>query len=231
MSRLRRGRIQQRADVKVVVRRFRSLREQICCCSADTGTESSFAARPRQAADGLRYQAPKVGRTPLGGEGHGFAAAQYPGSTLERFCPGNLVHGMPAMHNGYTIFSVSHHPDASGGERAVANRPDTTMPSCLGQPEGFCQIIGQRLNFHAQPATNDSPALDDLFHHVQCQRCWDGKADALGAAGLGKDGGIDAYQLAVGINQRASGVALVDGGIGLDEILIGVEAQRCVRWR
>src|SRR5690606_17790475 len=44
-------------------------------------------------------------------------------------------------------------------------------------------------------------------------------------AGLGKDGSIDADQAAVGVNQRAAGVALVDSRVSLDEVLVGVEAQ------
>ena len=59
-----------------------------------------------------------------------------------------------------------------------------------------------------------------------------GEADALGAAGFGKNGGIDAQQIAMGIHQRAAGVARVDRGIGLDKVFVGVDAQAgCGRWR
>ena len=45
------------------------------------------------------------------------------------------------------------------------------------------------------------------------------------AAGPRVNCGIDAHQIAVNVDQRAAGVAGVDGRIGLDEILEGVDAQ------
>ena len=44
----------------------------------------------------------------------------------------------------------------------------------------------------------------------------DGEADVLGA---GDDGGVDADDLAAGVDQRPAGVAGVDGGVGLDEVV------------
>ena len=44
-----------------------------------------------------------------------------------------------------------------------------------------------------------------------------GEADALGAGGLGVDGGVHADDLAGHIDQRPAGVAGIDGGVGLDE--------------
>ena len=46
-----------------------------------------------------------------------------------------------------------------------------------------------------------------------------GEAHALIAARLGEDGGVDADDLAVHVQQRAAGVAGVDGRVGLDEVL------------
>ena len=51
----------------------------------------------------------------------------------------------------------------------------------------------------------------------------DGEADALVAAGLAEDRGVDADQLAARVDQRAAGVARVDRGVGLDEVLVGGE--------
>src|SRR5690606_20252279 len=51
------------------------------------------------------------------------------------------------------------------------------------------------------------------------------KADALRAAGLGKNRGINAHQVAVGIHQRTARVAGVNCGVSLDEVFVGVEAQ------
>ncbi len=46
-----------------------------------------------------------------------------------------------------------------------------------------------------------------------------GEADALRAHGLGIDGGVHADDLASHVDERAAGVAGIDGGIGLDEAL------------
>ncbi|MCY1234110.1 hypothetical protein D9M72_466820 [compost metagenome] len=67
--------------------------------------------------------------------------------------------------------------------------------------------------------------LDNGLHHFQGQLDRDGEADALGATGLGEDRGVDADQVAAGVDQGAAGVAGVDRGVGLDEVFVGVQAQ------
>ena len=103
--------------------------------------------------------------------------------------------------------------------------PATTMPGRPGQAERFGQFLGQRLYFDAQPATNHLAVLDDRLHHFHRQFHRDRKTDALGAAGLGEDRRVDAGQVAIGIHQRAAGVARVDRRVGLDEVFVAVEAQ------
>ena len=48
----------------------------------------------------------------------------------------------------------------------------------------------------------------------------DGEADAGGAARRRDDHAVDADQLAVHVDQRAAGIARIDRGVGLDEILV-----------
>ncbi len=81
------------------------------------------------------------------------------------------------------------------------------------------------MNFDAQPATNDLTVFDDRLHNVHRQLGRNGKADALRAAGLGKNRGIDADQIAAGVYQRTARVTRVDGRIGLNEVFVGIEAQ------
>ncbi|RMT71390.1 hypothetical protein ALP41_00603 [Pseudomonas savastanoi pv. nerii] len=81
------------------------------------------------------------------------------------------------------------------------------------------------MNFDAQPATNDLTVLDDRLHDIHCQFGRNSEADALGAAGLGKNRGIDTDQIAAGVYQRTARVTRVDGRIGLNEVFISVEAQ------
>ena len=47
-----------------------------------------------------------------------------------------------------------------------------------------------------------------------------GETDAFIAIGAADDGGVDADQPAFGVHQRAAGIARIDGGIRLDEILV-----------
>ena len=52
-----------------------------------------------------------------------------------------------------------------------------------------------------------------------------GEADAHAAARARVDRGVDAFEVAVDVDQRAARIAGVDGGVGLDEVLEGVDAQ------
>ena len=79
--------------------------------------------------------------------------------------------------------------------------------------------------FNAQQAALDFAKLNELvgegFRHV----ARDGEADADAAAARRQDRGVDPDKLAVEVQQRAAGVAAVDGGIGLDEILQPFKVQ------
>ncbi|OIQ66910.1 hypothetical protein GALL_515190 [mine drainage metagenome] len=66
---------------------------------------------------------------------------------------------------------------------------------------------------------------DELLHHIARRGHGHGEADAQRSSAARKDGGIDADQVAPRIDQRAAGVAGVDGRIGLDEIFKGVDAE------
>ena len=52
-----------------------------------------------------------------------------------------------------------------------------------------------------------------------------GKAEALRAAAPADDPGVDAHQPPFGIDQRPAGVARVDGRVGLNEVLVAVDAE------
>jgi len=59
--------------------------------------------------------------------------------------------------------------------------------------------------------------IDDVAHEIRRDR----EAHALEAAGAAENGGIEADQAAVDVDERAAGVAGIDGGVGLNEVLIG----------
>ena len=64
-------------------------------------------------------------------------------------------------------------------------------------------------------------------HHVG----GNGKADALRTARAREDRGVDADQPAGKIDQRAAGIARIDGGVGLDEELVVGNADLGARQR
>jgi len=47
----------------------------------------------------------------------------------------------------------------------------------------------------------------------------DGETDARGCAGGRVDSGVDADDFAVGIDERASGISAIDGGVGLNGLI------------
>ena len=64
-------------------------------------------------------------------------------------------------------------------------------------------------------------AVQDVARHAG----GNGEPDPLIAAGARVDGGVDADHLAAGVDQGAAGVPGVDGGVGLDEVLVVGEPQ------
>ena len=86
----------------------------------------------------------------------------------------------------------------------------------LGEVEGFACLVVDVGDGHAEVAAGDL-ALLELRQEALGGVDRRGEADALRAAAA--DGGVDADDLAVDVEQRAAGVAEVDGGVGLDEVL------------
>ena len=70
-----------------------------------------------------------------------------------------------------------------------------------------------------------SPSRDDLLEHVARERDGNRERDAERPARLREDRAVDADQVAGGVDERAAGVAGIDRGVGLDEILEAVDAE------
>ena len=107
---------------------------------------------------------------------------------------------------------------------AAEPRVDLRHQHALGG--GNVQRLGhvgrERIDVHAQQATLDRAVFQQLVHDAAGHVDRDGEADADVAAGARQDGAVDADQLAPEIHQRAAGVAGVDRGVGLDEVLVAV---------
>ncbi len=109
--------------------------------------------------------------------------------------------------------------------RTVAEDPGNHDARTPGQTKRLGQLLGQRLHFDPQPTANHLAVLDDRLHHFHCQLHRDRKTDALGATRFREDRGVDAGQVAIGIHQRAAGVARIDGRVGLDKVFVAVKPQ------
>ena len=90
------------------------------------------------------------------------------------------------------------------------------------EAERLGQFRGNILDGDPQQSPGDvSPLLKlglDLLGHVDRDR----KPDPLTG---GDDGGVDAHDLPLQVDQGAAAVAGVDGGVGLDEVVIGARAD------
>src|SRR5690606_32680358 len=100
---------------------------------------------------------------------------------------------------------------------------DTGHQGTLGRIEAkaFRDVLGDRLDAHTEPATPRLTELDQLVDDIFGKLRRNGETDTDRAAGRRDDRRIDADDLALHVEQRPAGIALVDGGIRLDEIVVG----------
>ena len=100
------------------------------------------------------------------------------------------------------------------------------------ESEALGDLRRHRLQPGAEPRPLDrAAAAAGGGHHHPHHVGGDGEADALRAAGARKDRGVDADELAAMIDQRAAGIAGIDGGVGLDEELVVGDADLGARQR
>ena len=101
----------------------------------------------------------------------------------------------------------------------------TKAPSADGSSKAFAEPGVTSWMDDAQVAARDLAGADELLHDVARHVDGHGKADALvSAAAVADDGGVDADQFAAGVHQRAAGISGIDGGVGLNEVLVAAGA-------
>ena len=81
------------------------------------------------------------------------------------------------------------------------------------------------MDLHADPAARDRALVLELADHGLDGVGGDREGDADRAARRREDRGVDADHVAVGVEGRAAGIALVDRRIDLDEVVIGAGAD------
>ena len=84
------------------------------------------------------------------------------------------------------------------------------------------KLLGDRrdqiLGLDADEGIRDAPGRDQLRHRAACGVDRHGEADALGAAAVATDLGVDSDHPSTCIEERAAGVAVVDRRVGLDRV-------------
>jgi hypothetical protein len=85
---------------------------------------------------------------------------------------------------------------------------------------------GQLIRLESNPAANHPSLAFDLIDNTPNQIDRYGKADSLGACVLRKYRGVYADQLSERIDQCTARSAFVDGGVCLNEILKGIQAEQ-----
>ncbi len=87
------------------------------------------------------------------------------------------------------------------------------------------ELRRDRLNVNAQPAARDLTLLDELLHYPLRHVYRNSETDTHEPAGAGCDRGVYADNFAVEVHQGPAGIPGIDGGIGLDEVLVVRQAH------
>ncbi|MPN55139.1 hypothetical protein SDC9_202818 [bioreactor metagenome] len=78
-------------------------------------------------------------------------------------------------------------------------------------------ILGHRLHRNTDPGPYPVHTRFQILQHIQYRAAGNSKTDALGSGVYRR---IDADNFAVEVQHRTAGVAGVDGGVGLQQVLI-----------
>ena len=106
--------------------------------------------------------------------------------------------------------------DAGGLGRALVVDARHQRAARRLDAEAVGDVVGDLLDAHAEPAAPGLAVLPQLIEHRHRGVGRHGKADADRAARRRDDRGIDADDFTVEIEQRAAGIAAIDGGVGLN---------------
>src|SRR5258706_14226299 len=95
----------------------------------------------------------------------------------------------------------------------------------LLQTHAVSDILGYRLNLNTDPTAADASVVLELSDHALYRRCRNRKCDADAATGWRIDRSIYANDLTLHIEGWARRLTLVDGRVGLNEVLIWAVAD------
>src|SRR6516225_9627952 len=149
---------------------------------------------------------------------------------LDRVADFRQADAVPQLHPVVDRRAVDRDDEIVGpqagafGRRAGHDAGDHRSLS-VGRAECLRDIGSEILDRHPDLAAFDLAAADQLLHHLARHVDRHGKTDPDIPAGWGHDRGVDADYSALEVDQRAARIARIDGRVGLDEILIALDAR------
>src|SRR5690606_6214903 len=123
------------------------------------------------------------------------------------------------------FLAVEAQDDVARLDRAVVDRStldDTGHQRAAGtvEADAFSNLVRHRLNAHAEPAPSSLAKFAQLADDANRKLRRDREANADRATRGRDDRRIDADDLAVHVEQRATRITAVDRGVSLDEVVI-----------
>src|SRR5713226_1982142 len=215
-----------------------------------TGTQVLAQRRQIEAERLLRHRLLRGLGLRLGGRLHGLFAIL---ETAERDLPGLLL----ALADDDDIdllahSGIGHHPrqvlglpdvlaveldhdvaglDACGFRRTLVLDAGNQGAARGLDVKAFSDLIGDLLDADAEPAAAKLAELPQRIDHAGNGLRGHRKADADRAARRRDDQRVDADHFAIEVEQRTTGIAAVDGGVGLDVAVIGAGVDVAVARR
>ena len=146
------------------------------------------------------------------------------GTAVARGGPGDLLPefldpGDPGLAPGDQDVA---HPHAPLRRRAAGDDAVHEDPLLALRPERFREVRGERLDRHAEPPAAHGAVGGELLLHRLDRVDGDGEAEPLAGAHHGR---VDPDHLPAGIQERAAGIARVDRGVGLDELVAPLQVR------
>ena len=121
--------------------------------------------------------------------------------------------------------------DAAGLRRTfVVDSGDESAMRRL-DAKAFGDVVGDLLDAHAEPAAARLAVLAELVDDGNGARRRHRETDTDRAARGRNDRGVDADDFAVEVEQRTAGIAPVDGGVGLDVVVVRTRVDVAVARR
>src|SRR5262249_49753940 len=146
------------------------------------------------------------------------------------FCTGGLRRDQELQSASVDLFSVNAHNHVVLAKTGLVRRPIRNDVGYDCSLLRFDSVFGgkvrrQILELNSEERARHGAVILKLVHDLTNHVDGNGESYSLIAAGLGKDGGIDTDQLTLDVDQRASRVSGIDGGVGLNEVLIVFNAE------